>query len=113
MDTPRRMLAELLDAMPDPLAELELRRQQVRDAYAAGRTDGYSDGVIAMASAYKRGLMNTYANAQLQSRRWHVCCRSCRQTGHRDDCGRCEDRSHETYRQPHPDDFQGRKVTAA
>jgi uncharacterized protein YecA (UPF0149 family) len=42
------MVAELLAAMPDPRAELELRRQLAREAYAAGRVEGWREG-------YERG----------------------------------------------------------
>jgi hypothetical protein len=38
------MVAALLAAMPDPRAELELRRQLVREAYAAGRAEGWQQG---------------------------------------------------------------------
>lgn len=37
-------VAELLAAMPDPGAELELRRQLCREAYEAGLADGYRRG---------------------------------------------------------------------
>jgi hypothetical protein len=44
MDAVLRKLAELLDAFPDPLAEVKLRRQLAREAYERGRTDGYRQG---------------------------------------------------------------------
>lgn len=40
-----RMLAALLDALPDPLAEIELRRQLCRETYAAGLAEGWRLGV--------------------------------------------------------------------
>jgi hypothetical protein len=41
-------VAMLLAALPDPLAEVELRRQLCREAYAAGLAEGYRTG-------YERG----------------------------------------------------------
>lgn len=40
--------------------------------------------------------------------RWHVCCATCRRTGHRAGCPDCQDRDQATYSQPHPDDYPGR-----
>jgi len=37
-------VAALLAAMPDPLAEIELRRQLCREAYEAGRAEGWRQG---------------------------------------------------------------------
>lgn len=42
---------------------------------------------------------------EAERRRWHVCCRACRRTGHRDGCPRCEDRTRDTYGHPHVDDY--------
>jgi hypothetical protein len=42
------MAAALVAALPDPQAEVELRRQLVREAYAAGRAEGWREG-------YERG----------------------------------------------------------
>lgn len=40
-----RAVAELLAAMPDPAAEVELRRQLVREAYLDGCREGWRRGV--------------------------------------------------------------------
>lgn len=96
-----------LDLIADPAAEIELRRQLGREAYQAGYDDGYAAGAVAMAEAYKRGLKNTYASARLYAARYTVLCRSCRDSGPRDGCTRCEVRDRETYGKPHTDDFQG------
>lgn len=102
----RNAVAEPLAAIPDPQAELELRRQLVREAYEHGRALGWREG-------YERGARLLEAewpsvvgpvitdrpdHAELERRRWTV---------------RSEQRTRETYGQPHPDDFPGRKVTAA
>jgi hypothetical protein len=39
-----RGVAALLAAMPDPLAEIELRRQLCREAYESGRAEGWRQG---------------------------------------------------------------------
>jgi hypothetical protein len=43
MDTARAM-AGLLAVTPDPLAEIKLRRQLVREAYKSGEADGWRRG---------------------------------------------------------------------
>jgi hypothetical protein len=37
-------IGNLLAVLPDPLAEIELRRQLAREAYDRGRTDGWHEG---------------------------------------------------------------------
>lgn len=98
-------LAQLLAALPDPAAETELLRQIGRDMYERGHNDGYAAGVTAMATAYKRWLLGEYDHAEIERRRWHVCCRRCRREGHRDGCMRCENRTRDTYSDPHVDDY--------
>jgi hypothetical protein len=44
VDVFARMLVALLDALPDPLAEVKLRRQLAREAYERGRADGWRQG---------------------------------------------------------------------
>ena len=39
-----RAVAEMLAAAPDPSVEVELRRQLAREAYDAGRADGWHEG---------------------------------------------------------------------
>lgn len=101
-----RAVAELLATMPDPRAELELRRQLAREAYERGRADGWREG-------YERGARLLEAEwpsvvapvtadrpdyAGLERLRWML---------------RGEQRTRETFGRPHPGDFPGRKETAA
>lgn len=98
-------VAELLAAQADPVTEIELRCQQVREAYEAGRAGGWREG-------YEHGarLLDTEWPAviapmlsgrpdhrELERRRWAL---------------RGEQRTRETFGDPHPDDFSGRKLTA-
>lgn len=99
------MVAGLLAALPDPVAEIRIRSQLCREAYELGRGDGFDEGSTAMATAYKRALLGRYAGARTEALRWHVCCRSCRMNGHRDGCTRCEDRARAAAGDPHPDDY--------
>lgn len=39
-----RAVAVLLEVMPDPLAEIKLRRQLCREAFEAGRAEGWREG---------------------------------------------------------------------
>lgn len=82
------------------------------EAYTAGFGDGRRDGIQDTIDWYKRLLTNTVADAQLEQRRRHVCCGPCRRSGHRPGCTRCEDRSRETYGNPHPDDYPGQDGAA-
>lgn len=50
------MVVALIAAMPDPCAEIELRRQLAREAYEAGRAEGWREG-------YERG-------ARLRASEW-------------------------------------------
>lgn len=103
-----------LDLLPDPAAEAAYRHQLAREEFERGRATGYSEGVIAMAEAYKRGLKNTVASAFLEAERWTVLCRDCRNRGRRrDGCTRCEVRTRETYGDPHPDDYVPQGSVAA
>lgn len=47
----RQAIAEWLDAMADPLAEINYRRTLCREAYWRGYEDGYRDGQNAPAEA--------------------------------------------------------------
>lgn len=92
--------------IPDPALEVAYRAQLAAEAYQAGHDDGRRDGIADTIAWYKRLLANTVADARLEGSRWHLCCKPCRLNGHRDGCGRCEDRDRETFSLPHPDDFQ-------
>jgi hypothetical protein len=96
-----------LALLADPAAELKLLRQLAAESYRAGVDDGRRAGIADTVDWYKRLLVNTVADAQLEQRRRHVCCGPCRRTGHRHGCTRCEDRSRQTYAQDHPDDYRG------
>jgi hypothetical protein len=98
--------ADLLAAMPDPGAELELRRQLTREAYASAWADGWRQGYESGARLLERQWPSVAAPvvsdrpdyAELVRRRLTV---------------HGEQRDRETYGQPHPDDFPGRKEIPA
>lgn len=98
------MNAELVP-FADPAAEARYRAVLARESFAAGYAEGLADGAVGAAAAIKAAQHGCYANAQLEARRWHVCCKECRRRGHRDGCTRCEDRDRETFGEPHPDDY--------
>lgn len=115
-----QLLSDLLAALPDPSAELALRRQLAREAFQYAQADGWREGYEHGARLLEAEwpsviapLLNDLGHDELERRRFHVCCRDCRLAGHRDGCERCQNRSRETYGHPHPDDFPRRKVTAA
>jgi hypothetical protein len=96
-------------------AELAARLALERAAYARGLADGIEAGraqasaeLLAEVSMEKRlqvGIVRALAEAAPPAYRWHLCCHSCRLGGHRPGCGRCEDRTRETFAAPHPDDW--------
>jgi hypothetical protein len=107
-------LAALVGAL-DPGAEIRYRFQFAREEYERGRADGWREGREdahreverdwrEMARKVARGGPS---HAELEAHRWHVCCRPCRLGGHRAGCTDCEDRTRETFGEPHPDDYQG------
>jgi hypothetical protein len=106
------LIAELADAWPDPLAEVERLHAKCREAYLDGCRYGWRVGYEQaernmarrwdkIAGPVARGGI---ASAELKARRGHVCCRPCRLAGHREGCADCEDRDRETFSQPHPAD---------
>lgn len=90
-------VACLLAAMPDPGAEVELRRQLAREAYERGVADGWRQGyeraAADMADQWrepsKRIARGGTPYRELERRRWTV---------------RGDQRDRETFGQPHPDD---------
>lgn len=48
--------------------------------------------------------------AEVQARRWHLCCVPCRRRGHRTGCRECQDRTAETWAEPMPGDYLGGPV---
>lgn len=98
------MAAALLAALPDPVAEASLRKQYAREEYKRGRADGWNAGYLAALADAKRAQHQMVADLELELARWHVCCRSCRASGHRDGCRECETRIRETFGEPHRDD---------
>lgn len=110
--------AAVLDTLPDPATETAYRHQLAREAYDAGLADGYRIGYRLGAHDYSADWQQTIlpilervadspAPADRDRRRWHVCCRPCRRTGHQPGCPDCEDRTRDTYSDPHPDDYPG------
>jgi hypothetical protein len=58
------------------------------------------------------GIVRALSEAAPPAFRWHLCCKRCRRSRHRPGCRDCEDRTRETFGDPHPDDFAGRDGTA-
>lgn len=89
-----------------------------RAAYAAGYADGRADERTEADRAWAAQPAARFVHdgpglAELEARRWHVCCRRCRGSGHVAGCGNCEDRTRETFGRPHKDDFTGRRQESA
>ncbi len=105
------MVSRLLAAMPDAQAVNEYWRRICREMvtqtavaeYERGQVNGYLLA-IADVKAFQHGLVR---DAELERRRWHLCCRRCRQAGHRDVCRDCEARTRAAFGQPRPDDYPG------
>lgn len=96
--------AALLEAMPDPAAVDEHWRRICRQMVAAAAAREYERGMregwllaVADLKAWQQGVVR---DAQLERRRWHLCCRRCRLEGHRNGCRDCEDRDRDTFAQP-------------
>jgi hypothetical protein len=87
-------------------AQLELRLEAYREGWQDGARDQYSAGYAAAVGDMKSAQHAVLPELQLEIRRWHVCCRSCRLGGHRDGCTRCEDRTRQTFSNPHSDDYR-------
>lgn len=78
MDAGWRMVAALLDALPDPLPEIRLRRQLASEAYERGRADGWREGYERAEADMARRWREIarpiarggITNRELESRRW-------------------------------------------
>ena len=110
--------AELLAAMPDPVAVDEHWRRICRDMvtrtaaaeYERGQVDGYHLA-IADLKAFQHAEVR---DAELERRRWHLCCRRCRRAGRcRPNCSGCQDRTRPAFGEPAAGDFPGREARAA
>jgi hypothetical protein len=86
-----------------------------REGFERGRTLGHDEGFAQaerdMAQRWQEVARPVArggpAHGEIEAARWHVCCRPCRLGGHRRGCADCEDRTRETYGQPHPADSSG------
>lgn len=82
-----------------------------RAAYAAGYADGQADERTeadrAWAGRPRQRVPPGDSLPELEARRWHLCCPSCRLGGHRDGCTDCEDRTAETFADPMRGDHTG------
>jgi hypothetical protein len=109
--------SELLAAMPDPAEVDEHWRRICRElagrADAAGYERGLGDGYVLAVADFKAFQHSLVRDAQLERRRWHVCCRRCRTSRHRDGCRDCQDRDRDAFGQAMPGDFPGRRAAAA
>jgi hypothetical protein len=83
-----------------------------RAGYADGRADERAGADRAWAAQVADPVRDGPALAEVEARRWHVCCRRCRLSGHRLGCEDCEDRVRETFGRLHRDDHnaQGRRA---
>jgi hypothetical protein len=77
--------------------------------YDRGAFDGYAAAIADIKALQHRLVLN----AELEHRRWHVCCGRCRLTHHRDSCRDCQDRDRKTFGQPMRGDYSGQKAAAA
>jgi hypothetical protein len=102
------MVRALVNVLPDFDAEVKLRQQLGREAYQRGYEDGFQDGYerahADMAKAWAEVARPVSKGAltyqELEARRWTL---------------RGEQRTRETFGDPHPDDYipQSRQETAA
>lgn len=99
-------VAELLDRSDERDLHEALRHADYHRGYLDGGRDQWSAGYAAAVADMKSAQHAVLPELQLEIRRWHVCCRPCRLGGHRDGCGRCEDRTRETFSRAHPDDYR-------
>ena len=98
--------------------ELAARLSAWREGFAAGMAEGIdvghglAMGEIAEEKRMQVGIVQALRDSAPPAGRWHVCCRACRLGRHRPGCRRCEDRTRETFGQPHPDDYPGQDGAA-
>jgi hypothetical protein len=80
------------------------------DQAAGQRQAGYA-AAIAEIKGVQIELVDALGElAEVQARRWHLCCLSCRRGGHRVGCADCQDRTRETFADPMPGDYLGGPV---
>ncbi len=107
---PARMMpavaALVLSQSDERDAQLELRHRAYREGFMDGGRDQWSAGYAAAVGDIKRAEHGIVGAQRQQRHPWHLCCRSCRLRGHRNGCTRCEDRTRETFGNPHPDDYR-------
>jgi hypothetical protein len=106
LDDAYGQMAELVDAL-DPANEIAYRRALCREAAAASREHAWAEGYVAAIGDVKRTQHELVADLQLEARRWHLCCRPCRRSGHRPGCGECRDRTRLTFGQALSGDYPG------
>lgn len=67
---------------------------------------GYHEGALAAVAAVKAAIHGVYRDAELEARRWHLCCRRCRLAGHRHGCTDCDQRDRATFAAPSRGDWR-------
>ncbi|HYB48683.1 MAG TPA: hypothetical protein VED20_15235 [Streptosporangiaceae bacterium] len=107
---------DLLDAMADPAAVDEHWRQICKEMVGQTAASEYERGLhegyllaVADLKAFQHGAVR---DAQLEQRRWHLCCRRCQLEGHRDGCQDCEERTRETFGQAFSGEVAPAEITA-
>jgi len=103
-------LADTRVMVPLELA-VDWARHARADAYEAGWSAGRLD-LIADEKRAQMGIARALRDSAPPPFQWHVCCRACRLGGHRPGCRSCEDRTRETFGEPHPDDYRGQDGAA-
>ena len=99
------MTMDLLAISAERDAQLELRHRAYREGFADGARDQYSAGYAAAITDVKSAEHDLVGALRQDQHPWHVCCRRCRLGGHQNGCGRCEDRTRQTFGARHPDDY--------
>jgi hypothetical protein len=111
----RALVAALIAADPGLQVRIATAQQWAAEARAEGYEAGWNDGRLDLIADEKRaqvGIVRALREAVPPAFRWHVCCRSCRLSGHRPGCRSCEDRARESFGRPHPDDYRGQDGAA-
>jgi hypothetical protein len=107
---------ELLDAMPDPEAVnqhwRQICREMTEEAAASAYERGLREGYLLAVADFKAFQQGVVRDAELERRRWHLCCRRCRLEGHQDGCRDCEDRTRETFGQALPREAAPAEIVA-
>jgi hypothetical protein len=110
------VVSELLAAMPDPDAVdghwRRICQEMAGEADAAAYERGLTEGYLLAIADFKAFQQQFVQDAQLERRRWHLCCRRCRLEGHRDGCRNCEDRTLEAFGHAHPGELAPAEMAA-